>query len=161
MIASHFSQHLLNNWAGPAQMNCAVRMITGMGITQGSLLLCLYEGSSLSCSFPMEWFPARHGSNCPLQAQRKNTFTCRITQNLFDIHLIPMWLNITGYLKITVAQPNFPLSQTLLQKHWRTWTHCMLRQLHRQAGERQHLGSHTWPFAGPTWFLEYFYNVFR
>lgn len=86
------------------------QMITGMGITLGNFLLSLYEGSSLSCPFPMQHFPVGHGINHPLQAKRKNTFTCKITQNLFNIHLILVWLNIMGYLKITVAGPNFPLS---------------------------------------------------
>lgn len=88
------------------------QMITGVGITSGIFLLSLNEGASLSCPFPMQRFPVGHGINCPWHAKRKNTFTCKITQNLFNLRLIFKWLNIMGYPRITVASLPFQLNFT-------------------------------------------------
>lgn len=112
MIASFFNQHLLNNRAGPGEGKMCRQMITGVGITLGIFLLSLNEGASLSCPFPMQRFPVGHGINCPWHAKRKNTFTCKITQNLFNLRLIFKWLNIMGYPRITVARLLFQLSFT-------------------------------------------------
>lgn len=111
------------------------QMITGTGITLGIFLLSLYEGSSLSCLKPMQPFPTGHSFYCLLQAKRKNTFTCKITQTLFNIHLIPCVATYYQKLKdyCVPRSPERTFYRSTLCHHVRqeelcsqTWTESML-----------------------------------